>query len=210
MSSEVQARRHSIVENCRELSRPASRCFFMSRAALTVLVLTTLTAPAGAAPAGAAPAPTDTIPTPQLLVELATGKRAVGELVDAQRGLLFMDHFQGPGEGGSTIENTRACTGELAKLVKRRWPQIADAIKTAKANGSLTCKPAALTCRAGGQGEWDAVLHFTFAAHTPATAGRPLDLVAIAIDDEVLVGDDAVAAEHARQARQLAELTPCP
>ncbi|HEX4420853.1 MAG TPA: hypothetical protein VH165_23215 [Kofleriaceae bacterium] len=152
-----------------------------------------------APPARQAPAahPASTAPSPRLLHELATGKRRLADVMDPSTGLLFMDHCDRPGEDASTKEDRHVCPGELAKFTRERWTEIAEAIEHADAE-HLTCTQNA--CRVGGAGEWDPVYHFTFG---------PRGVRGIAIDDEVLVGAGEIAAEHARQARQLAQLAAC-
>jgi len=82
------------------------------------------------------------------------------------------------------------------------------AIQAAKQTDHLACTAGPPpTCRAGGAGEWDPVVHFMFGT---GGRGRPLVLRAIAIDDEVLVGTDDLAIEHANQANLLAHLANDP
>lgn len=190
----------------------------MLRAALALLTGLLATAPmraqAGpskpAPPATRKPAPPAPAPTPRLLLDLASGKQRLADLIDPALGLWFIDHFEGPGEDGNTMEDLHVCPRELDKLVQARWASVVDEIRSSKETAHLTCAATPQpTCRAGGAGEWDPVFHFSFGTRGSG-AHRTLVLRAIAIDDEVLVDPDHLAVEHARQAKLLAQPTRCP
>lgn len=145
----------------------------------------------GAAPAAA--------PTVALIVELARPVRAL-ELVDPDRGLVFVDAFLEPGEPSGTTSERHLCGAELDRFMHDEWTEVvAAAITGAQDNGSVVC--ADLACRAGGRGEWDPVFHFDF-----VRGPRGLALRSISYDDEVLRGQADVAAEHAKTARLVARL----
>jgi hypothetical protein len=154
----------------------------------------------------AAPAAAErpTTATQRLMLDLADAPGKLVDLVDPKVGLVFIDHMPEPEPTGKPRE-LHVC--DVAKLGVFKT-EIAPAIKAARKNGSLTCSNSGgSTCRAGGQGEWDPVLHFQFVKDD----GGQLFLHAIAIDDEVLVGDDTIRAEHAAQAKLIAKLaTACP
>ena len=142
--------------------------------------------------------PVATRPTPQLLLELAGKPDQVPASLDPATGLVFIDHFPGPGEGTPRPRGDQhLCGAALTKFLDKTWKtEIADAIKNGKANDRLSCDGDA--CRAGGAGEWDPVYHFHFAP------GK-LTLVAVTIDDEVLVGEPTIEKEHAKQAKLIAK-----
>jgi hypothetical protein len=143
-----------------------------------------------------------------LLLALANGRQPLAELLDPSVGLLFMDHFEGPGEDGNTIEDLHVCPRDLAAFARARWVEVTGAIRRAQEADRLACTTAPQpTCQAGGAAEWDPVLHFTFGTRD---RGPRLVLRAIAIDDEVLADPDRLAIEHANQANLLAHLANCP
>ena len=150
----------------------------------------------------AAPALADKPPAPT--VKLVTGMSThFADFVDPAVGLVFIDHFTPPGEGSATpARELHVCDpAKLASVIKT---EIAPAITAAVTNNALRCD--GLSCRAGGAGEWDPVLHFRFAA-----SGSKLYLRAITIDDEVLVGESTVQAEHDAQDKLIVKLsTKCP
>lgn len=220
----IQAKCDAGVERCRQVPRAALPFF----AALS-LVVGPLFTPAARAqtkpqtqstpsprppPAPQAQAPTKPqakpAPTKQLLLDLASEKQPLADLIDPAVGLLFMDHFQGPGEDGNTIEDLHVCPRDLAAFAKGRWSSVASTIRQAKEADHLTCAATPLPiCQAGGAGEWDPVTHFMFGTRGTGSGTR-LVLRAIAIDDEVLVSSERVASEHAGQAKLLAHVANCP
>lgn len=189
----------------------------MSRAAAVLLVAGFLSTTQVRAQPGAPPLPKPAARRPaprlpatrQLLRELASGTQPLADLIDPAVGLLFVDHFEGPGEDGNTIEDLHVCPRDLASFVEARWPAVVAAIRSAQDTDHVTCKARPPTCRAGGAGEWDPVFHFVFGSRGTGR-GQRLVLRAIAIDDEVLVDPDRLAIEHARQASLLTHLAGCP
>jgi hypothetical protein len=141
------------------------------------------------------------------VLDLASGNQPLADLIDPAVGLLFVDHFEGPGEDGNTIEDLHVCPRDLATFVEARWPSVVAEIRSAQDH--VACKARPPTCQAGGAGEWDPVFHVTFGTRGTGR-GQRLVLRAIAIDDEVLADPDRLAIEHARQANLLAHLASCP
>lgn len=155
------------------------------------------------------PTPPPTKPTRQLVLDLASGKQPLADLIDPAVGLLFVDHFEGPGEDGNTIEDLHVCPRDLGTFVAARWPSVVAAIRSAQDSDHLACKARPPTCQAGGASEWDPVFHVTFGTRGTGR-GQRLVLRAIAIDDEVLANPERLAIEHARQADLLTHLAGCP
>jgi len=144
--------------------------------------------------------------TTRLVRDLAANRARVAARIDPAAGLVFLDHYLEPGEPPGTTSEDHLCGDAVRTFLRTRWTkEVAPAITAAVANKTLAC-PTATECRAGGQGEWDPVWHFKFVER-----GGRLVLRAVTEDDEVLVGDADVAAEHAAQDQRIAKLAGrCP
>src|SRR5213075_952016 len=102
----------------------------------------------------------------------------------------------------------RQLCGRALKTTIARWQrQLAKAAPEDRDHVECAPRAGRPTCTYGRRGEWDPANHFVFGN---APKGR-LVLVAITVDDEVLVGDADVASEHAIQDKRISKLSvkPC-
>lgn len=93
--------------------------------------------------------------TTELMLDLAAKPRRVLDFVDGERGLVFLDHYHGPGEDVPEPRGDQhLCGAALEKFVRGVWArEIAAAITAGRRNGKLACTaPGAGTCTAGGAG----------------------------------------------------------
>lgn len=138
--------------------------------------------------------------TKTVLARFIEKKTKLADLVVPASGVVLLQRFHGPGEPPPPIIEKLVCGTDLPKLVAKWDKRIAD--------DAAECTAQPPRCTFGRHGEWDPAIHVAFRPD----AGRGLVLVAISVDDEVLVGEDDVAKEHAVQARLITKLSAkgCP
>jgi hypothetical protein len=124
-------------------------------------------------------------------------------LVDRDAGVVFIEHVA----GAAAPRPRRAellCGAALTRQLRivRGWLFVQ--LRGEPPLGQLRCsnRPGPPQCTFGGAMEWDPSVHLRFRDDPD----RGLVLVAITVDDEVLVADAAVAAEHRAQAAAIARL----
>ncbi len=145
----------------------------------------------------------------KLMAELASGTRTLGDFVEPSTGVVLLERYRGAGETPRTIVEKQLCGAELTKTIARWQKRLATELPAYLKAGLVACsnRPGP-RCSYGRMGEWDPAIHLVFRPD----AARGLVLLAITSDDEVLVGDDEIAREHATQTRLIAKLSAkaCP
>lgn len=161
---------------------------------LVVSIATPTPRPARAAPTAA---------TKALVRSIARDRRVLAALIDRDAGVVFIDHF----EGAADPRPRRAellCGAALTRQLRivRGW--LFAQLRGEPPLGELRCsnRPGPPQCTFGRAMEWDPAVHLRFRVDPD----RGLVLAAITVDDEVLVDEAAVAAEHRAQAAEIARL----
>jgi hypothetical protein len=158
-------------------------------------------------------APPDTGPAPaELVTKLAKGEVNLAALIEPRRGLIWIDHFEGPADERPVKVAKHLCGlelgGEWAALETRL---VDDAKRTLEArDGQVLCatgkRSAPLanafggtTCTVGATMEWDPAVHLVF-ERFPSTRAWPEHhaLVAVYIDDDVLVDEATIRVQHTK------------
>jgi hypothetical protein len=154
-------------------------------------------------PAAAAPPAAPMVATKALVRTIARDRRVLPALVDRGAGVVFIDHFVGPGDPHPARAH-RLCGRAIDRQLRivRGW--LFAQVRGDPPAGELQCsnRPGPPQCTFGRVMEWDPAVHLRFRVDPD----RGLVLVAIAVDDEVLVDEVAVAAEHRAQAALIARL----
>ncbi len=154
-----------------------------------------------AAPTMARASPTAA--TKALVRSIARDRRVLAALVDRDAGVVFIDHVEGAGAprprraellcGAALTRQLRIVRGWLFAQLRGEPPL-----------GQLRCsnRPGPPQCTFGRAMAWDPAVHLRFRVDPD----RGLVLVAISVDDESLVDDATLAAEHRAQAAEIARL----
>lgn len=147
--------------------------------------------------------PPPAVPTPvELVKQLAKGEVKLAALVEPRRGLIWIDHFEGPADEKAGKVAKHLCGPELGGERAALEARLIDAAKrTLEArDGEIRCANefGPTTCTIGATMEWDPAVHLVFQEYRSTRAWPEHQaLIAVYIDDDVLVDEARIRKQHA-------------